>query len=160
MAQNELGNFINKLNKAIRSEKNLRTAISTVLAVHKPRIFEQGEDVNGSKIGTYSTKAISISRKNQARQTGKTYFSGGYAQYKSSIGKNPGYVILRNTDQMMNDYGIVRSGSSFGIGFQNRENYNKSVWMQEKYDTEIFGHSDKEIDIIADVLVDQIIKQL
>lgn len=150
---NELIGLIDRVNNAIRSERALRAAISTVLSVHKPRIFEKGLDGVGSKIGTYGTKPISISKKSQARQTGKTYFKGGYAEYKKDIGKNPGYVNLRNTDQMMIDYGIVKSGSQFGLGFQNDENYKKSQWMQDKYDKNIFDHTQSELDLLADVLV-------
>jgi hypothetical protein len=132
----------------------------TTLAAHKPRIFEKGQDSSGSKIGTYSTTPASISKKNQARQTGRTYFPGGYAQYKTAVGKNPGYVNLRNTDQMMMDYGIVQNGKTFGFGFQNEENANKSQWMQEKYDKDIFMLSDSELEVMADVLVSNLDKEL
>lgn len=157
---NELVSLVDRINNAIRSEKVMRTAISTVLAVHKPRIFEKGLDGAGAKIGTYGTNPISISKKNQARQTGKTYFKGGYAEYKKDIGKNPGYVNLRNTDQMMMDYGIVQNGNQFGLGFQNKTNYDKSIWMQDKYDKQIFDHTQQEINILTTVLTDEIQKSL
>lgn len=149
---NEYLQLIDSVNNAIRSERVMRIAISSVLAIHKPRIFEKGLDGNDTKIGTYSTNPISISRKNQARQTGKTYFKSGYAEYKKEIGKNPGYVNLRNTDQMMQDYGLRISGGNFGLGFQNELNYNKSQWMQTKYNKDIFDHDDNELKVLADVL--------
>lgn len=152
----EFTDLINKIDNAARSESNLRVALTTVLAVHKPRIFEQGFDANGVKIGTYSTKPASISKKNQARDTGKTYFPGGYSEYKQAVGKNPGYVILRNTDQMYGDYGIIGNG----FGFQNTENYNKSQWMENKYQRPIFELSGYETNILADVLVDQLVKAI
>lgn len=152
-----LTSVIDKINRAIRDEKHLRVALTTVLAVHKPRIFEDGKAADGSKIGTYSTDKISISRKNQAKNTGKTYFKGGYSEYKTAIGKNPGYVNLVNTGQMQSDYGLKRFGENrFGMGFQNEHNYNKSQWMQEKYDKDIFDHTQGELDIIASVLETQI----
>ena len=123
---NEYLQLIDKVNRAIRSERVMRIALSSVLAIHKPRIFEKGLDGTDAKIGTYSTKPISISKKNQARQTGKTYFKGGYAEYKKDIGKNPGFVNLRNTDQMRMDYGLIINGNSYGFGFQNELNYDKS----------------------------------
>ena len=153
---NELKQLIDKINKEISNEKHLRVAISTALSVHKPRIFESGQDAKGSKIGTYGTNPISISKKQQAKSTGKTYFKGGYSEYKSAIGKNPGYVNLVNTGQMQSDYGIIRTSSGFGLGFQNRLNYDKSQWMQEKYDKDIFDHTQEELDIIANVLSAQI----
>lgn len=157
---NEYLNLITKINSAIRSERNLRVALTTVMAVHKPRIFEQGKDASNSKIGTYGTNPISIAKKNQARQTGKTTFKGGYAEYKRDIGKNPGFVILRNTDQMMMDYGIVQSGTNFGFGFQNEANGNKSIWATDKYDKDIFQLSDQEVDLLGNVLIDQLNRSL
>lgn len=138
----------------------MRIALSSVLAKHKPRIFEKGLNGNDSKIGTYGTKPISISKKNQARQTGKTFFKGGYAEYKKDIGKNPGYVNLRNTDQMRMDYGLIINGNSFGFGFQNKLNYDKSQWMETKYGKDIFDNDPQELDILANVLVYEITKSL
>lgn len=157
---NEFNDLITRINRAIKSDRNLRIALSTTLAIHKPRIFQQGFDSKGVKIGTYSTKPASISKKQQARDTGRTYFKGGYAEYKRAVGKNPGYVVLRNTDQMMMDYGIQGSGLSYGFGFQNRENYNKSQWMQDKYFKPIFDLSRHEETILTNTLTDLLIKSL
>lgn len=154
---NELTALMQTINAAIRSERNKRIALTTVLAVHKPRIFNSGYDARGVRIGTYSTNPISISKKSQARATGKTYFKGGYAEYKTAVGRNPGYVNLRNTDQMYVDYGLV---GSTGFGFSNSENYKKSQWMEEKYKKDIFVLSTNELNILADVLVDQIKKSI
>lgn len=157
---NEFTDLINKINAAARSDKNMRVALSTTLAVHKQRIFVQGFDARGAKIGTYKTNPISIARNKQARDTGKTYFKGGYSEYKRAVGKNPGFVNLRNTDQMMMDYGIQGSNANYGFGFQNTENFNKSQWMEEKYFKSIFDLSRNEENILADVLVDQLKKSL
>jgi len=157
---NEFTDLINKINNSVRSDKNLRIALSTTLAIQKPRIFSQGFDAKGAKIGTYSTKPISISKKKQARNTGKTYFKGGYAEYHRAIGKGTNEVNLRNTDQMMMDYGLQGSGLNYGFGFQNSENYKKSQWMQEKYHKEIFDLSRNELNVLTNVLTDLLIKDL
>jgi hypothetical protein len=157
---NEFTDLITKINNAARSDRNIRISLSTTLAVHKPRIFSQGFDAKGQKIGVYSTKPISISKSKQARNTGKTYFKGGYAEYKRAVGKNPGYVNLRNTDQMMMDYGLVGSNGNYGFGFQNTENAKKSHWMEDKYFKVIFDISRNEENVLADVVVDQLIKSL
>jgi hypothetical protein len=157
---NELTAIMNKIERIVKSEQTNRTALTTSLALHKKRIFNDGKDADGSQIGTYSTSPISIAKKNQARNTGKTYFKGGYGEYKSAIGKNPGFVNLRNTDQMMMDYGMVVSGDDYGWGFQNEENYNKSQWMEEKYKKEIFAPSDAEIDLTARTLTAIVESQL
>lgn len=157
---NEFTAILQKINSAIRSDRNMRIALTTVLAVHKPRIFEQGFDAKGNQIGTYSTKPASISKSKQARNTGKTYFPGGQAEYKRAIGKNPGYVILDDTGQMKADYGLVGSGLDWGFGFQNDFNYDKSQWMEKKYFKFIFDLSRNEENILADVLEKQILNAL
>ena len=154
---NEFTDLITKINNVVRSDRNLRTALTSVLAVHKPRIFVGGFDAKGVRIGTYSTKKISISKKQQARNTGKTVFKGGYAEYHGAIGKGSTNVILRNTDQMYMDYGLQGSGLNYGFGFQNTENYNKSQWMEEKYKKPIFDISKNEERILVEVLTDQLI---
>jgi hypothetical protein len=147
---------LDKITNVIRADKTMRVALTTVLAIHKPRIFDQGFSAKGVKLGTYSTKPISIATSEQARNTGKTYFKGGYAEYKRAIGKNQGFVNLRNTDQMYGDYGLVGSNQNFGFGFQNGENYKKSQYMEAKYQTTIFDLSRYEDEVLADTLVNQI----
>ncbi len=144
---NDLLNIVTKINNAIRSPQVRRIAASTVLAKQKPRIFEQGLAENGSKIGTYGTNPISIARNRQARNTGKTYFKGGYAEYKTAIGKNPGYVNLVNTGQMAADYGLIVNGDQLAFGFQNNVNADKAEWMESKYSKEIFELTDSEFEL-------------
>lgn len=157
---NEFTTLITKINSVVRSDRNLRTAITTVLAIHKQRVFSQGFDAKGVKIGQYSTKPTTVSKDQQARQTGKTFFKGGYSEYKRAVGRNPGFVVLRNTDQMMMDYGLVGSNGNYGFGFQNSENYKKSQWLQNKYQKDIFDISRFEIETLADISVQQLVRGL
>lgn len=157
---NELTDITNKIIKAVTDDQNIRVALSTVLSVHKPRIFEQGLDRNGKKIGTYSKKPISISKKDQARNTGKTFFKGGYDEYKSAIGKNPGFVNFINTGQESSDYGLLGSDGNYGFGSKNDINYQKSQWHEAKYRKEIFDLSDTEINTLQNVLISQLEKIL
>jgi hypothetical protein len=157
---NEFTGLIAKINNAVRNDQNLRLALSTILAIHKQRIFSGGFDGRGVKIGTYSTKPISIAKSQQARNTGKTFFKGGYAEYKRAVGKNPGFVNLRNTDQMMMDYGLIGSNGSYGFGFQNSANYQKMQALQNKYQKDIADISKNEIERLADIVTDQLIKSL
>jgi hypothetical protein len=153
-----LTGLIHKINSVVRSDRNMRIALTSVLAIHKQRIFNQGFDGRGVKIGTYSTKPTTISKDQQARFTGKTAFRGGYAEYKRAVGKNPGYVILRNTDQMMMDYGLMGQNGNYGFGFTNAVNYQKAQWLQNKYQRDIFDVSKNEEEVLADILVDQLLK--
>lgn len=152
---------IKSLNALLASDKGMRIALSSVLALQKRRIFQAGQAADGSKIGTYGTNPESISKKQQAQNTGKTYFKGGYSEYKSLIGKNPGYVILRNTDQMMMDYNMfVLGNNQWGLGFANDTNFDKSQWMEDKYKKDIFNDSAEEDLALETILNDTIDRYL
>jgi hypothetical protein len=144
---------IRNLNALLASDKGMRVALTSILALQKKRIFQNGQAADNSKIGTYGTKSASISKKQQAKNTGHTYFKGGYSQYKSEIGKNPGFVILRNTDQMMMDYGMfVLGNNQWGLGYGNDTNFDKSQWMEDKYKKDIFDQTDQEDQTLESIL--------
>lgn len=131
----EILNIINRVNKAILSDRVKRVALTTVLSKHKPRIFEQGLNEDGAKLGVYSEK---------------------YGKYKTSIGKNPGFVNLDATGQMKADYGLIVQGNEYAFGFQNSENAKKMGYMQDLYDAGIAHLSDPEIDLFIQVLNDEL----
>lgn len=145
--------LIADINSVLRNERTLIAAANSVLAAQKDRVFTRGRAANESQIGNYSVKPISISRSRQARQTGKTYFKGGYREYKSLTGKEAGYVNLQDTGQMMMDMGTTVMGTGkVGIGFSNQFNAEKSYWAEGKYKKEIFTSSDKEDDLFTRVI--------
>lgn len=131
----ELLNIVTKVNSAIRSDRGRRIALSTVLSTHKQRIFFQGLAANGSQIGRYSKK---------------------YGEKKSKLGRNPGYVNLRLTDQMMNDYGLVINGDQYAFGFQNSFNADKAGWVSDHFNKDIFHLSESELDLLMDILVKEL----
>lgn len=153
--------LIADINRLLGNERALIAAANSVLAAQKDRIFTKGNATDGSKIGTYGTKPISISRSRQARQTGKTYFRGGYREYKSLIGKEASFVNLQDTGQMMMDLGTTVLGrGEVGIGFSNQFNADKSNWAQDKYNKEIFSTSDSEDDLFDKVIQFELDRQL
>jgi hypothetical protein len=58
------------------------------------------------------------------------------------------------------DYGLVGGSGKYGFGFHNDINSEKSGWMEQKYGKEIFQISNYEENVLADVVVDQLIKSL
>lgn len=153
MAANGYDVLINDLNKLIQTERVFLAATSTVLAAQKKRIFQDGKSATEAQIGTYSTKPISISKSKQSRSTGKTYFKGGYREYKSLTGKGSSYVNLRNTDQMQMDLTAQVVGpKEFGIGFTNEFNANKAEWNETKYNKDIFSTTEREDQIFLQVV--------
>jgi hypothetical protein len=137
--------LIAQVNRIINAEKAGIAAVNSVLVLQKKRIFKDGKASNESKIGTYSTTPISIGKKQQAKNTGKTYFKGGYREYKSLLGKGSSTVNLRNTDQTMMDLGTtIVAKNQYGIGFNNQFNADKMTWAEEKYGKEISSTTTKE----------------
>lgn len=158
---NEWGNILSELNRFRHNDRAVRIALTTVFAVNKQRIFNKGQSADSGKIGKYSKTPISIARKNQARSTGKTYFKGGYNEYKSDIGKNPGFVNLRNTDQMMMDYTFQVIGKdTYGFGFNNDFNFDKSQWAEERFDKNIFDESVSEGQLMEKILTRELERNL
>lgn len=145
--------LINDINKLLRNDRVMIAATNTVLAAQKKRIFQQGKASNEQRIGVYSTNPISISRKSQSRNTGKTYFKGGYKQYKAMAGKNSNFVNLDNTGQMKLDLStFVLGKNEYGIGFNNDFNADKRDWMEKKYGKDIFVTTSSEDNLFEKVL--------
>ncbi len=145
MAVKGYDRLIAQVNRMMSTERAGIAAVNSVLVIQKKRIFQEGKASDESKIGKYSTKTISISKKQQAKNTGKTYFKGGYREYKTLLGKGSSTVNLRNTDQTMMDLGTtVVARNQYGIGFNNEFNANKIEWAEEKYGKEIISTTTKE----------------
>ena len=145
--------LISDINRMLSNERVMIGAVNSVLVSQKKRIFQDGKASNETKIGTYGTKPISISRSRQARQTGKTRFPGGYREYKSLTGKESSFVNLQDTGQMMMDLGTSVIGfGEYGIGFSNGFNGDKSEWNEKKYKKEIFATTEKEDNLFIKVV--------
>jgi len=161
VAANAWDIVLKKLTDLTTFERAVKIAVQSILTTQKKRIFDDGDDSKGDKIGTYSTNPISISKSRQSRNTGKTYFEGGYAEYKKAIGKNDGYVNWRNTDQMFFDFQFFDLGSlQYGIGFSNEINFLKSEWLEEKYGKKVISLSQKEEQMLASIIDFEIGKDL
>ncbi len=150
--------LINDLNRLLTSERVYIAAINSVLVAQKERIFVDGQASNNSKIGTYGTNPISISKKNQSRNTGKTYFKGGYREYKGLTGKGNGFVNLRNSDQMMMDLGVSinPAAKEYGIGFNNEFNADKMEWNEERFGKEISDTTEQEDNLFVSLVESRI----
>jgi hypothetical protein len=53
-------------------------------------------------------------------------------------------VILSLTRQMENDLNIIPSGNGYGIGYLNKDNYQKALWCEETYHKKILTKLTKE----------------
>lgn len=142
--------LIKELNELKNTDKVLLSVLTTVHAEQVERIFDKGLDADEQPIGEYSTKPISVSKKNQVRKTRSTYFAGGYKQYKQEIGFD-GKVNLVLTGQMRSDYSVVKvEDNIYGLGFKNDFNSDKADWNEANFQKEIFAVSPTEDKILDD----------
>lgn len=119
----EMIRFIKQINELINSDKVERSVFSSVHAKITDRIFNEGKSESG-QIGTYSTEYIKRRVKNNWGSSRK--------------------VILQFTGQMKNDFSLIKDGNDWGSGFKNRKNGDKSRWVEETYDKDIFTATREE----------------
>ena len=120
--------------EALTDPATIREAGLGVLGMQKKRIFEEGKNANGGKIGNYSTKPTYFNPKDspvkfQPRgKTGKTefadgsphvtrYFGGGYKEVRSTAGRRTDRVNLDFTGKMRFSHTIGFRGDRVVLGF-------------------------------------------
>ena len=105
------------------------------LTVHQQmvkRIFDDGKDASGAEIGEYTT---------------------GYVRTRERAGLGSSdKVILQFTGQMRNDFSVIENNGTLGHGFKNTANFDKSEWVEETYDKEIFKFTEEEERLFTDLL--------
>lgn len=117
---------IDKKIQELNSDRILRLAVYTVNQKRQLRIFEQGKNSSGGKIGSYnSTKPIYVSPEDAPRavnkrgKTGKPIKSGYYPSYKAfrqAMGRETAFVNLRLNNELQGDLANAQiSKSSNGI---------------------------------------------
>jgi len=92
--------------------------------------------------------------------------TGSYSTNKYTKGKNKGQVrpqynrtndtkvVFSLTGQMENDYKVIAiSNTEYGLGFDNPDDADKSVWLAERFGNDIWALSESEL-----VQVDAIIQ--
>lgn len=99
-----------KLND-VNIQEALSVASRSVLGEMGPRIFDKGLTPQGTAIGTYSTRPLLMRKTDMAKTGGgentlspeHKFFSGGYKQYKESLGDG-GIFNMRNFGVLMRDF--------------------------------------------------------
>lgn len=124
--------------EGVDTVKMCKEQATTILALVKNRVHIQGQDSNGSQIGTYSTEYLKI----------RTGTSKGKPNYNR--GSDP-KVILSLTRQMENDFIIKPIENGYGIGYSNVTNFRKSYWAELKYAKKIFSLTAKEHKVAVEI---------
>lgn len=98
-------------------------AIETIPNI-KERVHIKGEASDGGQIGTYSTGYMKVREKNKRNNDTK--------------------VIVSLTRQLENDYQVIATPEGYGIGFNNKLNFDKAKWVEERKKKIIFNTSEDE----------------
>lgn len=145
----------------------MREVATTMRAEMGRRIHSEGKNAQGSDIGNYSTKPMYVSvsanpGRSFGRPIGKTgkskfaggkkkgqdhksrYFSGGYNQYKTAIGRNRlGKVNLSLSGQQASQFSIAETPKGYGLGWANAEMQKRAGYQEKKYG-KIWGLTQQE----------------
>ncbi len=124
----------------------VRRVMNLTFREHKNRIFVRGRRTNARQIiGRYSTKPISISKKQQARSTGKTFFEGGYKQYRQLAGLDSSKVILVNKGNLRDAYKLVQRGGRYMYVFKDQKSAQIAEGNEKRFNAVIFKVSPAEL---------------
>ncbi len=134
-------------------------------AVRK-RVHEEGQAADGSDIGHYSTTPLyinitaAVGGANLGQPVGKTgrpvfaggkkkgqnhktaYLQGGYAQYKQALGT--GKVNLVLSGELSEQFGVIKVGEGFGLGWQRGDLTDRALALEAKYGKTIWGLTETE----------------
>lgn len=160
---------VEKMEQLKNTDMMLRTAATTVLGLMKKRIHEDGLDAEGKPIGTYSPGYMKIrtgnygnsARVSRGQNKGKLKDAGVFSKGKNTGASRPKFnrtadtkVILSLTRQMENDMKVIAvKDNSYGIGYTNKHNYDKSQWTEATYkrNGRIFALSAGEQQVVIDI---------
>lgn len=139
-----------------------------LLRTMKRRIHNNGMSTDGASIGSYSTKpmyknpkdgAVTVSLPN-AGKYGQTqfrdgtehktrYYSDGYKGWRNANRRKTDKVDLYFKGDLERSFSFVKMNDSFyGIGFKDKDNWNKARGMEQHFGVDIWGVGQDEQEII------------
>ncbi|MHA1289470.1 hypothetical protein DRO66_00320 [Candidatus Bathyarchaeota archaeon] len=146
-------------------EGAFRDAANDTLATMSERIFIDGGNSAGGKIGEYSVKPYYANPKtsptatNKTGKTGKTiqggYYKGGYKEFRAQQGRESGFINQRLTNNLQSDFNNAESGFvlqqtgdlTYSIVIDRPENIRK-IEGQEKRFGPIFTELTKDEELL------------
>lgn len=147
----------------------LRTVALAVLPEIKKRVHIEGKDSNGNQIGTYSPSYMKVRTGNygnsakfsKGKKIGELKDAGSFSKgSKTGVARPKNNrtadtkVIASLTRQMENDESVLPSGSGYGIGFNNADNFQKSQWVEAAYKKPIWKTTTSEKELAIKVAQD------
>lgn len=177
--------IIVKLNSLKQLDMMLREIASSVYANTIRRIHNKGQAVNGSDIGSYSTKPTLIGAKSfttkgaaakafaqikreQKAGTSKwvtvkgnrlAELQGGYKKIREIEGKAINVVNLNRTGKLQFDLKVEKQGRDYVIGFQTQYGTKLREYMEEHFSKKIYGLTAQDNKIALDIAMKYVKKQ-
>jgi len=161
--------FNKKLDEQLLKISDAKFLLTSVTEVHSrqvKRIFEQGLNGNGAKIGNYnSSDPIYIKPDESPKgfptkgKNGETTFKNGkqhktgyfdsYKAFRQAISRETGFVNLRLTENLKFDFtnSLTLMGNVYVTGTKKKENSLKVDGAIDKYGVETFILTDNEREI-------------
>lgn len=146
------------------------------------RIFSEGLDSNGNKIGDYSTTPIYVPadkhiRKGAFEKVGKNsagdfkngkerkskYYKGGYAEYREDVGRQSQKKDFMLTGSLKNNIQIGEDGGSKVIGLTDEKESLKRQGLELQVGKDVFSPAPSDIEIFEaaiDAEIDALVDQL
>lgn len=143
---------------ADKAELTKEVAVNLLPEV-KVRIHQEGQTATGDEIGTYTNEYLKLrtgnygnsDKKTKGKSKGELKNSGVFTKGVNKGSARPNYnrtadpkVVLSLTRQTENDFSVQPTDVSFGLGYNNIENYNKAIWNEKRYGKLIFGLTEQE----------------
>jgi len=143
-----LGDLIGRLSSLDKS-KMLREAAVTAMGEIRHRVHVNGEDSEGSQIGTYSKGYMKV----RTGQLPNVYTKGrNKGNTRKQYNRLPDTkVILSLTRQMEDGMAILDTPGGVGIGYHNSFDYNKAIWNEKRLGKPIWKLSTKERELVHGV---------
>jgi len=146
------------------------------LEVFLDRIFIEGLDSEGNKLGTYSTTPGYFDKekfqdKGKFKGVGKTgdtkflkginkgkdhksmYLKGGYRELRGIQGRETGFVNLNYSNSLFSSIKIYPEKEKVLVAIADAKDSAKRKALEKKYKKTIFRAGDKEIDIYGEALI-------
>lgn len=162
---------------AVEIPKAEEVAIRSMLGYYIGRIFNDGKDSSGSKIGDYSTTPMLTGAKNFRTKTKAAAFfdaedvefrtvkskgknlalgliEGGYKEFRELNGLRSDTVDLQFTGSLFESIIVGTYGANFVLGYNSSEKARIAQHLENKYGKKIFYPTEEEIKIARDTYYD------
>lgn len=116
----------------------MRPVVLVLAGQVRYRIHVEGEDASGDAIGKYSRQYLALRQRPP------------YNRDSSSK------MIWSLTRQMEQDFVPVAENDVYGLGFNNKHNFDKATWLEEKLHPGVYNLSSSEINLVQETITDYI----